>query len=206
MKLYYKAGACSLSPHIVAREAGLDIDIIAVDLQSKKTTSGDDFNKINPKSAIPFLVLDNGETLSEGVAIVQYLADLKPESKLAPKNGTWERSKLHEWLNYIATDVHKAHSPLFNPDMPQAGKDIYIARIKKAYDYAASALKGKKFLMGDQFTVADAYLFTVLGWNKATGFNLADWPALADYQKRISERPAVQTAMKAEGLLDKKAA
>lgn len=206
MKLYYKAGACSLSPHIVAREAGLNIDIIAVDLKTKKTEKGDDYNKISLKSAVPLLVLDNGETLSEGAAIVQYLADQKPDAELAPKNGTWERSKLQEWLNYIATDMHKAHSPLFNADMPQAGKDIYIARIKKAYDFAAESLKGKKFLMGDQFTVADAYLFTVLGWNKATTLNLADWPALMDYQKRISERPAVQDAMKAEGLLEKKAA
>lgn len=206
MKLYYNPGACSLSPHIVLCEAGYKYDAEKVDLKTKKTDAGKDFSAISDKGAVPLLILDNGEQLSEGVAIVQYLADQKPESNLAPKNGTMERVRLQEWLNYIATELHKSHSILFGPEAKSTAAEINVGKIKKCYDYISAKLQGKKYLMGDQFTVADAYLFTILGWHKAANIDLASWPVLAEYHKRISERPKVQEAMKAEGLLNAKAA
>ncbi|MES2206697.1 MAG: glutathione transferase GstA [Pseudomonadota bacterium] len=206
MKLYYSSGACSLSPHIVLCEAGYEFETEKVDLRAKKTESGKDYNTIAEKSAVPLLVLDNGEHLTEGVAIVQYLADKKPETKLVPPNGTMERTRLHEWLNFISTELHKAHSPLFHPELGQATQDLYLSNIKKAYTYVAKKLEGKQYLMGDQFTVADAYLFTIMGWSKMIKLDLSAWPVLIDYQKRIAARPKVQEAMKKEGLLDTKAA
>jgi len=206
MKLYYKPGACSLSPQIVLCEAGYKYDSEKVDLKTRKTESGKDFLSITDKGAVPTLVLDNGEVLTEGAVIVQYLADQKPESNLAPKNGTLERVRLQEWLNYIATELHKSHSILFGPEAKSAAAQINIDKIKKSYDYVAGKLKDKKYLMGEQFTVADAYLFTILGWHKAANLDLATWPILAEYHKRVGERPKVQQAMQAEGLIDAKAA
>lgn len=207
MKLYYTPGVCSLSPHIVLREAGLAFDAEKVDLKTKLTESGKDFNAIAEKSAVPFLVLDNGETLSEGAAMVQYLGDLKPESGLMPKHGTMERVRLQEWLTYIGTEMHKTHWPLFFTE--QAGekaRDAYLEKLKKAYSFVSSKLQGKPYLMGDQFTVADAYLFTVINWHNFIKLDLSPWPVLVDYQKRVAARPQVHAALEAEGLLAAKAA
>lgn len=206
MKLYYTPGVCSLSPHIVLSEAGFDYELEKVDLKTKKTESGADYNTIAEKSSVPLLVLDNGEKLSEGVAIVQYLADLKPEANLAPKNGTFERVRLQEWLNYISTELHKSHGPLFNPAAGPQAAEFFTAKIKKAYDYVSEKLKGKQYLTGDQFTIADAYLFTVINWHNFVKIDLSPWPVLVEYQKRVAARPNVQKALKAEGLLEQKAA
>ncbi len=206
MKLYYSPGTCSLSPHIILNELGMKYEAEKVDLKTKKTESGKDYNTVAAKSSVPLLVLDNGEQLTEGAAIIQYLADLKPDMELAPKNGSFERVRLQETLNYIATELHKAHYPLFNPECGQAAVDVYTRKIKSAYDYLSNQLKGKPYLMGEQFTVADAYAFTVISWHKYVGIDLSPWTVLIDYQKKISERPAVQAAMQAEGLLNKKAA
>ncbi len=199
MKLYYSPGACSLSPHIVLREAGYAFDLEKVDLKTKKTGSGKDFNTINEKSAVPFLALDNGETLSEGPAIVQYLADLKPEAGLAPKSGTFERVRLQEWLNYISTELHKTFGFLFNP-MGKEATAHARAKLETNFGFVSRKLKDKKYLMGDQFTVADAYLFTILSWAAYVQIDLSPFPALVEYQKRIASRPKVQEALKAEGL------
>lgn len=207
MKLYYSPAACSLSPHIVALEAGIPLTLEKVDMKTKTTESGKDYNTIAEKGAVPALELDDGQLLTEGVAIVQYLADLKPEAKLAPKNGTFERVRLQEWLNYISTELHKGIGGLFRADSygPQ-GAEFIRSLLNKKFDYLAKKLDGKQYLTGDQFTVADAYLFTVLNWTNFVKIDLAPWPALAAYQKRVAARPSVQQAMKAEGLLEAKAA
>jgi glutathione S-transferase len=200
MKLYYAPGTCSLSPHIVAREAGLPLTLVRVDNKNKTTESGEDYRAINPKGYVPLLELDNGVRLSEGPAIVQYLADLAPASKLAPANGTFERYQLQEWLNFITSEVHKQFSPLFDATMPDEAKEKFRNRLATRFDWIAGQLKGRDYLMGS-FTVADAYLFVVLGWTKFTGPDLARWPVLQDYLARVAARPHVQEALKAEGLL-----
>jgi glutathione S-transferase len=201
MKLYFSPGACSLSPHIALREAGLDFVAERVDLRQKVTESGADFRAVNPKGYVPALQLKDGTVLTEGPAIVQYIADQAPASKLAPAAGTIERYKLAEWLNYISTEVHKSFSPLFNPaatdDMKQAARTAIAHRL----NYVAQALEGRDFLMGSQFSVADAYLFTVLGWAGYVKLSLADWPVLQAYIERVGARPAVQQAMRDEGLI-----
>ncbi|HYD96648.1 MAG TPA: glutathione transferase GstA [Noviherbaspirillum sp.] len=200
MKLYYATGACSLSPHIVLLESGLPFEFERVNLASKKTSSGADYFAVNPKGYVPALVLDNGDTLTEGPAIVQYLADQVPEKQLAPAAGTMERYHLIEWLNFISTEVHKTFSPLFKPQVPeetkQAARDTLAARL----DIVEKQLQGKTYLTGNQFSVADAYLFTVLGWTQPLKFDLGRWPAVQAYMQRVGERPAVQAAMAAEGL------
>lgn len=205
MKLYYAPAVCSLSPHIVLSELGYSYELEKVDLKSKKTESGQDFNEIAEKSAVPLLVLDNGEQLSEGVAIVQYLADQKPAAGLAPQNGTIERVRLQEWLNYISTEMHKSHFPLFRPECGKEAVAIYTDKIKKSYDYVSKKLAGQSYLMGEQFTVADAYLFTVINWHNFIKLDLSPWPVLVEYQARVAARPAVKAAMEAEGLLQKAA-
>ena len=200
MKLYYAPGTCSLSPHIVAREAGLPLTLVRVDNKNKTTESGEDYRAINPKGYVPLLELDNGVRLSEGPAIVQYLADLAPASKLAPANGTVERYQLQEWLNFITSEVHKQFSPLFDATMPDEAKEKFRNRLATRFDWIAGQLKGRDYLMGS-FTVADAYLFVVLGWTKFTGPDLARWPILQEYVARVAARPHVQEALKAEGLL-----
>jgi len=200
MKLYYAPGTCSLSPHIVAREAGLPLTLVRVDNRNKTTESGEDYRAINPKGYVPLLELDNGVRLSEGPAIVQYLADLAPASKLAPANGTVERYQLQEWLNFITSEVHKQFSPLFDATMPDEAKEKFRNRLATRFDWIAGQLKGRDYPMGP-FTVADAYLFVVLGWTKFTGPDLARWPVLQDYVARVAARPRVQEALKAEGLL-----
>ncbi|AGC48010.1 glutathione S-transferase [Myxococcus stipitatus DSM 14675] len=200
MKLYYTPGACSLSPHIILREAGLKFAVEKVDLRSKKTETGVDFNTVNPKGYVPTLVLDNGAMLTEGPAIVQYLADQAPESKLAPANGTFERYQLQEMLNFISTELHKAFSPLFNPAFPDDGKRIFRDRIAQRLTTLNGLLEKNAFLMGEQFTVADAYLFTVLNWTRPMQIDLEPYPFVKAYHGRIAARPHVQAALAAEGL------
>jgi len=202
MKLYFKPGVCSLSPHIVLQEIGQAVELVEVDLATKKTKDGADYWAINPKGSVPALQLDDGQVLTEGVAIVQYLADRKPEAGLAPPSGTVERYRLQEWLNYVSTEVHKGFSPLFNPKAPEEWKAVVRdTLLAQRFDFLSKRLAASKFLMGDTFTVADAYLFTVLSWTKRLSLDLAKWPALIAYQERVAARPAVQAAMKAEGLI-----
>lgn len=201
MKLYYSPGACSLSPHIVLREAGLTFDVEKVDLKTKTTETGADFTKVNPKGQVPTLLLDNGEILTEGPAIVQYLADQKPASALAGAAGTMERYRVQEWLNFITSELHKGFSPLFRPNTPDAYKEIARANLAAKFDAVDKHLAGKTYLMGDKFTVADAYLFTVSGWGKFTGVDVSKWSNVSAYLGRVGARPNVQAALKAEGLL-----
>jgi glutathione S-transferase len=201
MKLYYSPGACSLSPHIVLLEAGLPFTMAKVDLKTKKTEGGGDYLAINSKGAVPSLQLDDGRVLTEGPAVVQYLADLKPESGLAPRAGTFERYQLMEILNYLTSEVHKTFTPLFNPASSAELKEAAVTNLGKRFDWLSSFLGKKSFLLGNTFTVADAYLFTLLNWTHFVKIDLGKWPVLAAYQARIAQRPKVQEAMKAEGLL-----
>ncbi len=201
MKLYFSPGACSLSPHIVLLEAGLPHTLEKVNLKTKKTAAGGDYFAVNSKGSVPALELDDGRILTEGPAVVQYLADQKPESGLAPRAGTFERYQLMEMLNFITTEVHKNFSPLFNPEAPEELKSAARTAIGKKFDWLAAFLAGKTFLVGNAFTVADAYLFTVLNWPAHVGIELGKWPALAAYHSRIAQRPKVQQALKEEGLL-----
>jgi glutathione S-transferase len=201
LKLYYSPGACSLSPHIALREAGLTFDLEQVDLKAKKTKSGEDYLKINPKGYIPALKLDDGYVLTEGPAIVQYIADQKPRLNLAPENGSPERYRLQEWLTYIGTEIHKNFSPLFNPDAPEDYKKIAKQHLAKRFAYVDEKLKGHDYLTGSHFTVADGYLFTVTNWANFVQIDLSPYPALQAFQARVAARPKVQEAMKAEGLL-----
>ena len=201
MKLYYSPGACSLSPHIVSREAGIPLDLQKVSTKDKTMEGGGDYWQVNGKGYVPALKLDDGQLLTEGPAIVQYLADRKPESGLAPKNGTPERYRLQEWLNFITAEIHKGFSPLFRPTTPEEYKTISKENLAKRFDWLEQQLKGKDYLMGKTFTVADAYLFVVLGWTKPTGIDLARWPNLAAYHARVAARPKVKEAMVAEGLV-----
>jgi|SRR5476649_652839 len=200
MKLYYKAGACSLSPHIVLREAGLDFSIVRVDLATKKTEHGDDFLAVNPKGQIPTLELSDGSILTEGVAIVQYLADQKPDRQLMPEVGSLARYHALEWLNYVATELHKGFSPLFNPKTPEEFKTVTREALMKKFAYVNESLAGQQFLLGSRFSVADAYLFTVMGWAKALKFDLSGFAELNAYLDRVAARPAVDAALVAEGL------
>ena len=201
MKLYYSPGACSLSPHIVLRESGLAFEPVLASTKTHKLADGTDFYTINPKGYVPLLELDNGERLSEGPAIVQYIADQVPAKNLAPANGTMARYRLQEWLNFITAELHKGFSPLFNPATPADYKPLAAARLVERLTWVDSQLAGKQFLIGDTFTVADAYLFTVAGWGKYVGVDIQPMANLSAYVARIAARPAVQEAMKAEGLL-----
>jgi glutathione S-transferase len=203
MKLYYSPGACSLSPHIVARELGLPVQIQKIDNKTKTIDGGGDFWQVNAKGYVPALQLDNGEVLTEGPAIVQYLADQKPESGLAPKAGTLERYRLQEWLNFITSEIHKQFSPLFRPNTPEDYKPIAKENLTKRFAWLDQQLAGKDYLMGRQFTVADAYLFTVLNWTIPTKIDLKQWPNVVAYVDRVRKRPKVKEAMQEEGLLPK---
>lgn len=200
MKLYYMPGACSLSPHIVAREAGIDLELVKVDGKTKRTEDGADFLAINPKGYVPVLGLDNGQVLTEGPAIVQYLADQKPASGLAPANGTLARYRLMEMLGYINSELHKSYSPLFSPDTPEATRQERTAYLLKRYALLDGVLAKQPWLLGEQFTAADAYLFTVTNWARHVALDLSGFPAILAFQRRVAERPAVQAAMDAEGL------
>ena len=201
MKLYYSPGACSMSPHIVLHEAGLPHETVMVSTKSHKLQDGTDYYGINPLGYVPFLVLDNGDTLHEGPAIVQYLADLAPEKNLAPANGTVARYHLQEWLNFISTEVHKGCSPVFSPATPEDFQPVLLGNLVKRLSWVNEQLANKSYLMGDQFTVADAYFFTVTGWAQFVGLDISELQHLQAYRERILARPAVQAAMKAEGLL-----
>jgi glutathione S-transferase len=201
MKLFMSPGSCSLSPHIVLREAGLSFTTVKVNNKTKEMEGGGDFRAINPKGYVPALQLDDGSVLTEGSAVVQYLADQAPGSHLAPANGTMERYRLQEWLNFISSEVHKQFSPLFDPSTPDVTKQKQRERIAGRFDWLNQQLGGKDYLMGKTFTVADAYLFAVVNWCPRVGMELARWPVLSDYMKRVAARPKVQEALKAEGLL-----
>ncbi|MBP3979384.1 MAG: glutathione transferase GstA [Gammaproteobacteria bacterium] len=201
MKLYYSPGACSLSPHIALHEAGLAFTPVLASTKSHKLQDGTDYYGINPLGYVPLLELDNGERLREGPAIVQYIADQVPDKQLAPANGTMERYRLQEWLTFIGTEVHKGFGPLFNPATPEEYKATAREQLLKRLQWVDSQLASKQYLMGDQFTVADGYLFTVTNWAGFVGLDLSGLAHLAAYRERVGVRPAVQAAMKAEGLL-----
>lgn len=201
MKLYCTPGACSLSPHIVLNELGLAHDTEMVDLKTKKTASGKDYNAITPKGCVPALALDNGELLTEGPAIVQYLASLVPAKKLVPETGTMASYRLQEWLNYLSAELHKGFGGLFNPALSEDMKAALKATLGNRLGYVAQQLAGKDFLLGNEFSVADAYLFTILGWGSYVGIDIGQWPVLKAYHEKIFMRPAVQATLKAEGLI-----
>jgi glutathione S-transferase len=201
MKLYYSPGACSLSPHIVLRELGLPFEPVLASTKTHKLADGTDYYTINPKGYVPLLELDDGQRLSEGPAILQYLADKEPGKNLVATAGTMPRYRQIEWLNFISTELHKSYSPLFNPAMPEEGKAVYRKRLRGRYEYLNQQLEGKSFLMGDAFSVPDAYLFTVTNWAKPVGVDITDLSNVQAFMARMATRPAVQAAMKAEGLL-----
>jgi len=201
MKLYYSPGACSLSPHIVMREAGIPVQLVKVDSQTKKTEDGTDFRTINSKGYVPTLELPDGQRLTEGAAIVQYLADQVPARGLAPANGTFERVRLQEWLNFISTEVHKQLSPLFDAKCEDTFRARQHEKIGGRFDWISKQLGSREYLMGSAFTVADAYLYTILSWTRHLGFDLPKWPVLSAYADRIGQRATVREALKAEGLL-----
>ncbi|TXI93966.1 MAG: glutathione transferase GstA [Aquabacterium sp.] len=201
MKLFLKPGSCSLASHIVLEEIGRPYDTETVDLAKKLTASGADFWAINPKGYVPALLLDDGDLLTEGPAILQYLADLAPELQLAPANGSKARYQLQSWLTFIGTEVHKNFSPFFNPAATPEMKELARANLQRRLGYVNDQLAGRDFLMGDTFSVADAYLFTVVGWAKFVQLDLSAWPHLIAFQGRVAARPATQRALKAEGLI-----
>jgi len=201
MKLFYAPGACSLSPHIVATEAGIPLKLVKVDTRTKTIAAEGDYWAINPKGYVPALELDNGEILTEGPAIVQYLADQRPEARLAPPNGTFARTRLQEALNYITSEIHKSYSPLFNPKVSTEVRAERVEYLRRRYALLDAQLAGRKCLFGDQFTVADAYLFVVTRWADYTKVDLSDYVNLQAFQQRVAARPAVKQAMIQEGLI-----
>ncbi|MGE0115409.1 MAG: glutathione transferase GstA [Steroidobacteraceae bacterium] len=198
MKLYFAPGACSLATHITLRELGMPFELVKVDLRTKTTQTGADFTAINPKGYVPALELDDGTVLTEGTAILQYLADRQPQAGLAPANGTMARYRLQEWLGFINSEIHKLFGPLFSPHTPEQAKQAAVVMIGKRLGYVETALGNREFVMDTGFTVADAYLYTVLSWTNYIGIDLGQWPALKAYLARISARPTVQAAHKAE--------
>lgn len=201
MKLYYSPGACSLSPHIAMYEAGLAFEAIMAPTKTHKLPDGSDYYAVNPLGYVPFLTLDDGRSLHEGPAIVQYIADQAPEKNLAPANGTYERYKLQEWLTFIGTELHRSFSPLFVPTTHPDTKATALERLQGRLKWVDGELAGKQYLMGDQFTVADGYLFVVTNWAQYVGLDLSPYPNLVAYRARVGARPAVIAAMKAEGLI-----
>jgi glutathione S-transferase len=203
MKLYLVPGACSLSPHIVLRELGLPFELARVDPKTGKTSSGEDYKAVSPLGYVPALRLDDGQVLTEGVAIVQYLADRKPEAGLAPAAGTFERYRLAEWLNFIATELHKGFSPLFNPSLPEPMRAATVERLAGRLAHVDRRLDSRPYLLGDAFTVADAYLFTIATWLPHAKLDLARWPHLAAHHERVKGRPAVKEALRVEAEMRK---
>jgi len=201
MKLYYSPGACSLSPHITLREAGLPFELVLASTKTHKLADGTDYYTINPKGYVPLLELDNAERLTEGPAIVQYIADQVPDKKLAPAAGTMERYRLQEWLNFVTSEIHKIIGLLFSPTTPEDYKPAVKERVLGRLKWVNEQLEGKQYLMGDQFSVADAYLFTVTNWTKFVGIDISGLSNLGAFMARMAARPAVQEALKAEGLL-----
>ena len=205
MKLYYYPGACSLAPHIVAREAGIPLTLEKVDLANRTTETGASYLAINPKGYVPALGLKDNSVLTEASAIIQYLADSQTSADLAPANGTIERYRLLEWLGFISTEIHKGFGPLWNPATPDAVKTATKERLATRFAYLDEKLGSQPFLMGSKFTIADAYLFTVVNWTNFHGIDLSPFPNLQAFQARVAARPAVQQALEAEGLLKKAA-
>jgi glutathione S-transferase len=201
MKLYYFSGACSLASNIALREAGLKFELVKVDRRTRKTSDGLDFNEVNPKGYVPALRLDDGDVLTENIAVLQYIADRSPAAKLAPPAGTMERYHLVEWLAFVSTEIHKSFSPLFRDDAHAEVKQYARKHIATRLDYLNGAIGSRPFLMGEQFTVADAYLFTVLGWGRYVNVELAHWPNLERHHEHVGARPHVIEALKSEGLL-----
>lgn len=202
MKLYYSPGACSLSPHIVLREAGLPFELVLASTKTKKLADGSDYNLINPKSQVPVLELNDGQRLTEGPVIVQYIADQAPASGLAPAAGSMARYRVMEWLNFTTSELHKTFSPLFNPAMVADAKPVFAARVLDRLTWVDTQLEGKSYLTGDTFTVADAYLFVVTNWTQFVGIDISGLKNLGAFMGRVAARPAVQSALKAEGLLN----
>lgn len=201
MKLFYSSGACSLSPHIVAHEAGIELRLQKVDLKTKTIATEGDYLNINPKGSVPALQLDDGQVLTEGPVVVQYLADLKPAKGLAPPAGTMARYRLQEWLGYINSELHKTYSPLFRAETPAETRADRLAYLVRRYGIVEKQLAAQPFLMGESFTVADAYLFTVTNWAGKVQFDLSPFPNVRAFQERVAARPAVKAAMQAEGLI-----
>jgi glutathione S-transferase len=201
MKLYYSSGSCALSPHIVALEAGIPVETVKVDLKTKTVAEEGDYWAVNPKGYVPALELDGGEVLTEGPAIVQYLADLNPESGLAPANGSFERVRLQEALNYITSEIHKTYSPLFRPDVLPAVREDRLAYLRRRYALLDKQLGGRNYLLGDRFSIADAYLYAVTRWARGVKLDLSEFPNVEAFQKRVGSRKAVLEALRDEGLI-----
>jgi glutathione S-transferase len=201
MKLYYFPGACSLASNIALREAGLQFELVKYDRRTRKTADGLDFNEVNPKGYVPALALDNGEVLTENVTVLQYIADRNPAAKLAPAAGTMERYRLMECLSFINSEVHKSFTPLFRAEAPEDTKHYARKNLTTRLDYLQRTMEARSFLMGEQYTVADCYLFTILSWGDYTQIDLGKWPQLKRYVERIGGRPHVIEARKAEGLV-----
>jgi glutathione S-transferase len=201
MKLYFSPGACSLSPHIVANESGIPLTLVKVDTTTKTIARDGDFWEINPKGYVPALELDDGQLLTEGPAIVQYLADLAPAAALAPANGSFERVRLQETLNYLTSEIHKAYSPLFKDDVLPVVREERLEYLKRRYALVEKQLEGRNYLFGDRFTVADAYLFTLTRWARIVKLDLSGFTNLEAFQKRVGSRKAVIAALRAEGLI-----
>jgi glutathione S-transferase len=197
MKLYYSPGACSLAPHIALHEAGINAEAVKVDLRTHRLADGTDYYAINPKGYVPLLELDTGERLTEVAVILQYIADRKPGT-IAPVFGSLERYRAMEWLNFIATELHKQFSPLWAQDTPEPTKAAQRAKLASRFDLVAKTLAAQPYLAGAKFGIADAYLFTILNWSGMLAVDLSPWPALQDFQARVAARPAVQAALKVE--------
>lgn len=197
MKLYFMRGACSLAPHIVFREAGLPFELSKRDRATGKTSEGVDYLTINPKGYVPALQLDDGQVLTEAAVVVQYIADRVPEKNLIPRCGTMERYRAQEWLNYVATELHKAFSPLWSQSTPVEQRNTILAQLDKKFDYLEQNLTGREYLMG-AFSAVDAYLFTVVSWTKLLKIDLEKWPAIRAYLERVAARPSVQAARETE--------
>lgn len=202
MRLYYSPGACSLAPHIVAREAGVPIDLVRVDLATKTTEAGEDYRAINSKGSVPALILDDSSLLTEGPVISQFIADLAPEAGLIPPLGTLGRYRTLEWLNFVATELHKGFGPLWRKETPDEFRSVVKHMLAMKFDFLELHLADRDYLLGDNFCIADAYAFTVLSWAPVVGINLADWQIVSAYVARISARPNVRAALEAEGLLN----
>lgn len=200
MKLYYIAQSCALASHIAANEAGIPVEVVEVDLATKRTAAGADFVAINPKGYAPALELEDGQILTESAAILQYVADLTPQAGLAPANGTLARVRLQEALNYVATEIHRGYGPLFNPATPATMREERIANLRRHYALLERQLAGSRYLLGDEFSVADAYLFVITRWAEFVKLDLSDYPHVRAFQESVGARPAVQAAMRAEGL------
>jgi glutathione S-transferase len=201
MKLYYSPGACSLASHIVLSEAGVKVELVKAALQTHTLADGTDFYQVTPKGQVPLLELDDGSRLSEGPVILQYIADHAPGAGLVPAAGTMERYRVMEWLNFVTSELHKGYSPLFNPKMPTEAKEIFVANLKNKYAFVDAKLEGKDYLMGKQFSIADAYLFTVTNWAPKVGLDLTGFRNLEAFDARMKARPAVRDALMNEGLM-----